>query len=81
MSLYHESQMNDRQFFQNYIRANDVQIDQDTVVTFNQSLDVIEDKAQAASASLWASQDSATLAMINYDGIATLSNMTNSTVV
>lgn len=71
----------DRIQLQNYIRANDVQIDQDTVVTFNQSLDVIEDKAQAASASLWASQDSATLAMINYDGIATLSNMTNSTVV
>lgn len=70
----------DRIQLQNYIRANDVQIDQDTVVTFNQSLDVIEDKAQAASASLWASQDSATLAMINHDGIATLSNMTNSTV-
>ena len=65
---------------QNYIRANDVQIDQSTVQTFNQSLDIIEDKAQAATASLWASQDSATLAMINYDGIATLSNMTNSTV-
>ena len=65
---------------QNYIRANDVQIDQSTVQTFNQSLDVIEDKAQAATASLWASQDSATLAMINHDGIATLSNMTNSTV-
>ena len=65
---------------QNYIRANDVQIDQSTVQTFNQSLDVIEDKAQAATASLWASQDSATLAMINYDGIATLSNITNSTV-
>ena len=70
----------DRIQLQNYIRANDVQIDQSTVQTFNQSLDVIEDKAQAASASLWASQDSATLAMINYDGIATLSNMTNSTV-
>jgi hypothetical protein len=65
---------------QNYIRANDVQIDQSTVQTFNQSLDVIEDKAQAATASLWASQDSATLAMINYDGISTLSNITNSTV-
>jgi len=65
---------------QNYIRANDVQIDQSTVQTFNQSLDTIEDKAQAATASLWASQDSATLAMINYDGIATLSNITNSTV-
>ena len=65
---------------QNYIRANDVQIDQSTVQTFNQSLDIIEDKAQAATASLWASQDSSTLAMINYDGIATLSNMTNSTV-
>ena len=65
---------------QNYIRANDVQIDQSTVQTFNQSLDVIEDKAQAATASLWASQDSSTLAMINYDAIATLSNITNSTV-
>lgn len=65
---------------QNYIRANDVQIDQSTVQTFNQSLDTIEDKAQAATASLWASQDSATLAMINYDGISTLSNITNSTV-
>ena len=65
---------------QNYIRANDVQIDQSTVQSFNQSLDTIEDKAQEATASLWASQDSATLAMINYDGIATLSNMTNSTV-
>lgn len=65
---------------QNYIRANDVQIDQSTVQTFNQSLDTIEDKAQEATASLWASQDAATLAMINYDGIATLSNMTNSTV-
>ena len=65
---------------QNYIRANDVQIDQSTVQTFNQSLDVIEDKAQAATASLWASQDSATLAMINHDAIATLSNITNSTV-
>ena len=65
---------------QNYIRANDVQIDQSTVQTFNQSLDTIEDKAQAASASLWASQDQATLAMINYDGISTLSNITNSTV-
>ena len=42
--------------------------------------DTIEDKAQAASASLWASQDQATLAMINYDGISTLSNITNSTV-
>ena len=70
----------DRIQLQNYIRANDVQIDQSTVQTFNQSLDVIEDKAQAATASLWASQDSSTLAMINYDGIATLSNMTNSTV-
>ena len=65
---------------QNYIRANDVQIDQSTVQAFNQSLDTIEDKAQEATASLWASQDAATLAMINYDGIATLSNMTNSTV-
>tara|TARA_Y100000996_G_scaffold343348_1_gene280948 strand:- start:2982 stop:3983 length:1002 start_codon:yes stop_codon:yes gene_type:complete len=65
---------------QNYIRANDVQIDQSTVQTFNQSLDVIEDKAQAATASLWASQDSATLAMINHDAIGTLSNITNSTV-
>lgn len=65
---------------QNYIRANDVQIDQSTVQTFNQSLDVIENKAQAASASLWASQDSAALAMINYDAQATLSNMTQSTV-
>ena len=65
---------------QNYIRANDVQIDQSTVQTFNQSLDVIEDKAQAATASLWASQDSATLAMINHDAISTLSNITNSTV-
>ena len=70
----------DRLQLQNYIRANDVQIDQSTVQTFNQSLDTIEDKAQAATASLWASQDSATLAMINYDGIATLSNITNSTV-
>lgn len=65
---------------QNYIRANDVQIDQSTVQTFNQSLDTIEDKAQEATASLWASQDSATLAMINYDAISTLSNITNSTV-
>jgi hypothetical protein len=65
---------------QNYIRANDVQIDQSTVQTFNQSLDTIENKAQEATASLWASQDSATLAMINYDAISTLSNMTNSTV-
>ena len=65
---------------QNYIRANDVQIDQETVQAFNQSLDIIEDKAQEATASLWASQDSSTLAMINYDGISTLSNMTNSTV-
>ena len=70
----------DRIQLQNYIRANDVQIDQSTVQTFNQSLDVIENKAQAASASLWASQDSATLAMINHDAIATLSNITNSTV-
>ncbi len=65
---------------QNYIRANDVQIDQSTVQTFNQSLDVIEDTAQAASASLWASQDVGALAMINYDAQATLSNMTQSTV-
>ena len=65
---------------QNYIRANDVQIDQSTVQTFNQSLDTIEDKAQEATASLWASQDSATLAMINYDSISTLSNMTNASV-
>ena len=70
----------DRLQLQNYIRANDVQIDQSTVQTFNQSLDTIEDKAQAASASLWASQDSAALAMINYDAQATLSNMTQSTV-
>ena len=65
---------------QNYIRANDVQIDQSTVQTFNQSLDTIEDKAQAATASLWASQDPATLGMINHDSIATLSNMTNASV-
>jgi hypothetical protein len=65
---------------QNYIRANDVQIDQSTVQVFNQSLDTIEDKAQAASASLWASQDAGALAMINYDAQATLSNMTQSTV-
>ena len=65
---------------QNYIRANDVQIDQETVQQFNQSLDVIEDKAQAATASLWASQDQAILGMINHDAISTLSNMTNSTV-
>jgi len=65
---------------QNYIRANDVQIDQSTVQTFNQSLDTIEDKAQAATASLFASQDAAALAMINYDAQATLSNITNSTV-
>jgi len=65
---------------QNYIRANDVQIDQSTVQTFNQSLDTIEDKAQAATASLWASQDAAALAMINYDAAATLSNITSSTV-
>ena len=65
---------------QNYIRANDVQIDQSTVQAFNQSLDTIENKAQEATASLWASQDSATLAMINYDAISTLSNITNSTV-
>ena len=70
----------DRLQLQNYIRANDVQIDQSTVQVFNQSLDTIEDKAQAASASLWASQDSAALAMINYDAQATLSNMTQSTV-
>jgi len=65
---------------QNYIRANDVQIDQSTVQTFNQSLDTIEDKAQAAAASLFASQDAAALAMINYDAAATLSNITSSTV-
>jgi len=65
---------------QNYIRANDVQIDQSTVQIFNQSLDTIEDKAQAASASLWASQDAGALAIINYDAQATLSNMTQSTV-
>ena len=65
---------------QNYIRANDVQIDQSTVQTFNQSLDTIEDKAQAATAALFASQDAAALAMINYDAQATLSNITNSTV-
>jgi len=65
---------------QNYIRANDVQIDQSTVQVFNQSLDTIEDKAQAASASLWASQDAGALAIINYDAQATLSNMTQSTV-
>jgi hypothetical protein len=65
---------------QNYIRANDVQLDQETIQVFNQSLDTIEDKAQEATASLWASQDSATLAMINYDAISTLSNITNSTV-
>tara|TARA_R110000796_G_scaffold69821_1_gene158928 strand:+ start:679 stop:1911 length:1233 start_codon:yes stop_codon:yes gene_type:complete len=65
---------------QNYIRANDVQIDQSTVQTFNQSLDTIEDKAQAATAALFASQDAAALAMINYDSQATLSNITNSTV-
>ena len=65
---------------QNYIRANDVQIDQETVQTFNQSLDMIEDTAQSATAALWASQDSSVLAMINYDGISTLSNITNSTV-
>ena len=65
---------------QNYIRANDVQIDQSTVQTFNQSLDIIEDKVQEATASLWASQDQAVLGMINHDSIATLSNMTNSTV-
>ena len=65
---------------QNYIRANDVQIDQSTVQQFNQSLDTIEDKAQAATASLFASQDAAALAMINYDAAATLSNITNSTV-
>jgi hypothetical protein len=70
----------DRLQLQNYIRANDVQIDQSTVQTFNQSLDMIEDTAQAASASLWASQDAAALAMINYDAQATLSNMVNSTV-
>ena len=70
----------DRLQLQNYIRANDVQIDQSTVQTFNQSLDTIEDKAQAASASLWASQDASALAMINYDAQATLSNMVNSTV-
>ena len=70
----------DRLQLQNYIRANDVQIDQSTVQTFNQSLDSIEDKAQAASASLWASQDAAALAIINYDAQATLSNMTQSTV-
>jgi uncharacterized protein (UPF0332 family) len=70
----------DRINLQNYIRANDVQIDQSTVQQFNQSLDVIEDKAQEATASLWASQDSSTLAMINYDSIATLSNMTNASV-
>lgn len=70
----------DRLQLQNYIRANDVQIDQSTVQTFNQSLDTIEDKAQAASASLWASQDAGALAMINYDAQATLSNMTQSTV-
>ena len=65
---------------QNYIRANDVQIDQETVQQFNQSLDVIEDKAQAAAASLWASPDQAILGMINHDAISTLSNITNSTV-
>mgnify|MGYP003672902588 CR=1 FL=1 len=70
----------DRINLQNYIRANDVQIDQDTVQQFNQSLDVIEDKAQEATASLWASQDSSTLAMINHDSMATLSNMTNASV-
>ena len=66
---------------QNYIRANDVQINQSTVQEFNQSLDIIENKAQAATASLWASQDSATLAMINYDAISTLSNMANGSTV
>ena len=70
----------DRIQLQNYIRANDVQIDQETVQVFNQSLDTIEDKAQAATASLWASQDAAALAMINHDAMATLSNITNSTV-
>tara|TARA_Y100000361_G_scaffold10140_1_gene8150 strand:- start:21434 stop:22489 length:1056 start_codon:yes stop_codon:yes gene_type:complete len=70
----------DRINLQNYIRANEVQIDQSTVQQFNQSLDIIEDKAQEATASLWASQDSATLAIINYDSISTLSNMTNASV-
>jgi hypothetical protein len=70
----------DRIQLQNYIRANDVQIDQETVQVFNQSLDTIEDKAQAATASLWASQDQAVLGMINHDAISTLSNITNSTV-
>lgn len=65
---------------QNYIRANDVQIDQSTVQQFNQSLDMIEDTAQSATAALWASQDPAALGMINHDAISTLSNITNSTV-
>ena len=66
---------------QNYIRANDVQIDQETVQAFNQSLDMIEDTAQSAAATLWASQDSSVLAMINYDAISTLSNMANGSTV
>jgi hypothetical protein len=65
---------------QNYIRANDVQLDQSTIQQFNQSLDVIEDKAQQATATLWASQDQAVLGMINNDSIATLSVMTQADV-
>ena len=82
--LYEQALMSEteeqRVAIQQYIRANDTQLDNSTITLYNESLDRIEDSAQLAAASLFASQDPVALGIINTDSIASLSNIVNSTV-
>ena len=64
---------------QNYIRANDVQIDEQDVAVFNHSLEKIEETAQAAAVYKNAAHDEAVLAETNFIAEVTLSNLTRTT--
>jgi len=84
-AMYEQALMSEtedqRVAIQQMIRANDVQLDNSTVTLFNESLDRLEDSAQLAAASLFASQDPVALGMINTDAIQGLNNMKNGVVV
>ncbi len=83
-AMYQQALMSEtedqRVAIQQMIRANDVQLNNSTVTLFNESLDRLEDSAQLAAASLFASQDPVALGMINTDAIQGLNNMTNAVV-
>jgi len=65
---------------QNYIRANDVVLEEATVATFNQSLESIEEYSQEAAVLLNASVDINVLSATDSHAVDTLSNLTRTDI-